>query len=228
MSQRLFAALFVNRTSIGLLSLVLLVGVATLPNLGVISAWVFLLVAVLVGIRRGSLVELGFRRPESWTRTVLMGLVLGIVVQLAFSIVIDPLIERLTGSTIDISALDPMRGSVVPYLLMLLIGWVVGGFLEEMLFRGYLLNRLKRVLGEGRPSVTVAVLLPSVAFGMAHSYQDISGMLSTGRIGFILGVVFVWNGYNLWLPILIHGFLDMVGLTLIFTDADKVLNSLLF
>ena len=182
----------------------------------------------MLGIRQGSFAEIGFMRPKSWSRTLLLGLGLGTALQLSFVLVIDPVVEKLTGSMVDISMLDPMRGNLVNYLIMLAIGWVVGGFLEEMLFRGYLLKRLEIVFGDGALSVALAILLPAVAFGCAHSYQGPAGMISTGLMGLTLGVIFVWNGYNLWLPILVHGFVDMVGLTLIYLDVDRWLNQLLF
>jgi hypothetical protein len=121
-----------------------------------------------------------------------------------------------------------MRGHLSNYLIMLAIGWVVGGFLEEMLFRGYLLKRIRLVLGESPGAVAVAVLLPAVAFGLAHSYQDIAGMISTGLIGALFGAVFVWERGNLWLPIMVHGFTNVTGITLIYLSGDKVLSKLLF
>ena len=139
----------------------------------------------------------------------------------------DPLIERWTGTPVDVSSLDGMRGHLGNYLLMLVLGWVVGGFLEEMLFRGYLLKRIRLVLGESPLATALAILLPAVAFGMAHAYQDTAGMLSTGLIGALFGVVFVRGRGNLWLPIMTHGFTNVAGITLIYTDLDKVLNKLL-
>ena len=227
LGRRVFEVLFINRASIAVISVILLVMIGSLPNLGVIAGWAFLLIALLLGVRQGSFAEIGFRRPESWPRTVLLGLGLGFVIQLAYSVLVDPLLEHLTRNEIDVSMLDGMRGHFVNYVIMLAVGWVIGGFLEEMLFRGYILKRVKRVLGEGWVAVAVAVLLPAVAFGLAHSYQGPAGMLSTGSIGLILGAIFVWNRYNLWLPIMVHGFIDMVGITFIYLDIDRVLNRLL-
>ena len=228
MSEKISDVLFTNRISIAVISAVLLAAIAMLPNVGVFFGWGCLLIARVIGVRQGSFAEIGFARPESWTRTLLVGLGLGMALQLAFVVLIDPLVEKSTGTAVDISMLDGMRGHFINYVIMLVIGWVVGGLLEEMLFRGYLLKRLNRVFGGGRWSVVVAVLLPAIAFGMAHSYQGPAGMVSTGLMGLILGVIFVANGNNLWLPILVHGFVDMVGLTFIYLDVDRLLNHVLF
>ncbi len=226
--RALFEGVFTNRTTIAVLAVVLLVAISALPPFGVISGWVFILVALLLGVRYGSFAEIGFRRPESWARTILLGLAIGVAVQLLFSVVVDPLLERLAGAPVDVSSLDGMRGNLANYLLMLAIGWVLGGFLEEMLFRGYLLKRLRIVLGESAAAVAIAVLLPAIAFGLAHSYQGSAGMISTGLIGLVLGIVFVWSRDNLWLPIMVHGFSNVLGISLIYTSGDRVLNALLF
>jgi membrane protease YdiL (CAAX protease family) len=224
----IFDLLFSKPATIGVISAVLLIAIAALPNLGVIIGWAFVVAAMLICIRSGSLGELGFRRPVSWPRTIAWGVAIGIATQVLFSIVIDPLLERMTGKAIDISMLDGMRGNAGAFLIMLAVGWVVGGFLEEMLFRGYLLRRLTRVLGNGPLAAATAVALPAISFGMAHSYQDVPGMLSTGLIALLLGVLFVWTRYNLWLPIIVHGVIDTVGLTFIYLDVDRALNHLLF
>jgi membrane protease YdiL (CAAX protease family) len=52
--------------------------------------------------------------------------------------------------------------------------------------------------------------------------------MSTGLIGALFGAVFVWYRGNLWLSILVHGFSNVAGITLIYTDLDRVLNTLLF
>ena len=228
LGRKIFEALFTNPKTIAVIAIVLLFLIGSLPNLGVIIGWAYLLIALLLGVRNGSFAEIGFRRPESWSRTVLLGLGLGVVIQLAYAVLVDPMLERLTGNAIDVSMLDGMRGHLVNYLIMLAVGWVIGGFLEEMLFRGYILKRVKLVLGEGPVAVAVAILLPAVAFGLAHAYQGPAGMISTGSIGFILGIIFVWNRYNLWLPIMVHGFIDVVGLTLIYLDVDTLLSRLFF
>lgn len=226
--RKIFEVLFLRRVSVAIIAFVLLVAISSLPNLGVVIGWGFLLLALLLCIRQRSFAEIGFSRPESWPRTLASGLGLGVLLQTAFVVVIDPLAEHLAGSAVDISMLDPMRGNLVNFIIMLVVGWVIGGFLEEMLFRGYLLKRLKIVFGDGPVSVATAVLLPAVAFGLAHSYQGPAGMLSTGLMGLMLGVIFVLNDYNIWLPILVHGFVDMVGLTLIYLDADTWMSHLIF
>ena len=113
-------------------------------------------------------------------------------------------------------------------LIWLLIGIGFGGFLEEITFRGYLITRLRVILGESSLSLIFIVILTSASFGLAHLYQDWSGVISTGSFALIFGVIFIKSNYNLWLPILIHGTANIVGLILIYSNYDLILNRLLF
>ncbi len=75
---------------------------------------------------------------------------------------------------------------------------ISAGICEELLFRGFLIWYFKVF------SVTaLAVVLSSVLFGMAHSYQGWKGGVQTGAIGLVLAFSYVLTG-SLWIPILLH------------------------
>jgi membrane protease YdiL (CAAX protease family) len=81
---------------------------------------------------------------------------------------------------------------------------VTAGIVEELLYRGFVLW----VLVQWMP-LWPAVLLSSLAFGLAHSYQGAGGMLRTGLIGLLFAVLFVASG-SIWLPMLLHALFDIV------------------
>ena len=220
--------LWENKLSLAIIIAVLLACIMTLPNFGVLIAFVFVILALFTGIRRGSFKSIGFIRPEGWLKTLISGVFIGVAVQLSYSIVFDPLIERLTGIPIDLSNFNDMRCNLPLLVVWLAIGVGVGGFLEEMTFRGYMITRLKLVLGESPLSLVLILFLTSVSFGLAHLYQDWSGVISTGSIAFIFGIVFIRSNYNLWIPVLAHAFANVVGLSLIYSEYDIVLNKLIF
>ena len=107
-----------------------------------------------------------------------------------------------------------------------MIVWAVAVFVEEMLFRGFLMMELRRLLGDSRIGLATNLLLSSTLFGLAHWYQGVSGVIGTGVIGLILGYLFIRQSFNLWLPILVHGFLNTAGLILIYLDVDRYIERL--
>ena len=194
------------------------------PGIGVLLAIV--VIAGLTWLRGEGLAELGFVRPESWLATVLLSMMLGLILALASTLVIEPLTDRLAGTAIDHSLFDGIRGNLPGLLKLLLLVWVVVAFLEEIIFRGFLILELARWLGTGAWGLAVNLLFNSVLFGIAHWYQGRSGALSTGAVGMLIGVIFIAGGYNLWLPLLTHGFIDTFGLALVYLNGDRYLKSL--
>jgi membrane protease YdiL (CAAX protease family) len=53
-------------------------------------------------------------------------------------------------------------------------------------------------------------------FGVAHAYQSVTGVLDTALAGMVLGLLYLFSGRNLWLPILTHGIIDTIGFLLIY------------
>jgi uncharacterized protein len=192
------------------------------PGVGVFGA--MLVIAFMTWLRGEGLESLGFVRPQSWLNTILLSLVLGGILALASTMVIEPLTDKLTGEKHDHSMFDSIRGNFGVLWKWLLVVWVLVAILEEIIFRGFLMSELARLLGTGVGGTIINLAFSSILFGIAHWYQGKSGALSTGLIGLLIGLIFVAGGYNLWLPILIHGFIDTFGLVLVYLNADRYLR----
>lgn len=91
-------------------------------------------------------------------------------------------------------------------LSMLLIG-----FIEEMIFRGFLFRILLK-----RNSAASAITISAVTFGIGHIVNLLAGQVSTETViqvlfaiawGFIFTFVFYKSG-SLWICIIVHGIVD--------------------
>jgi membrane protease YdiL (CAAX protease family) len=168
---------------------------------------------------------LGFFAPENWGQTILWSILLGAGIQFLSTLFLEPFADKVTKSATDHSAFESLRGNLVNLLIVLVTVWIVVAFAEEIIFRGYFMGTLVAFLGTSTPALALNLLLSSVLFGLAHWYQGKSGALSTGIIGVLLGILFIASGFNLWLPILTHGFIDTIGLFLIYVNADKFIKA---
>jgi hypothetical protein len=145
---------------------------------------------------------------------------IGIIV---FAVVAIPIIERFFGEQ-DLSYFNPLRGNLTVYLLTLVQVWIIAGFFEEFVFRGYLLPHWVKIFGkESNWTIVAGSAVCSIVFGLGHFYQGWTGVILTGLIGFILCIAFYFNKKNLTYNILIHGLVDTVFLTLVYADLDKYL-----
>jgi len=188
------------------------------PGVGVIGAFLIALVAAVAGRKTGSFRDMGMRSPDSWSKLLVTTLLYGVVIQLASTLLVEPVLERITGTAVDISVLDGIRGNFVNCLTMIAVGWSVGAFLEEFTFRGFVVTRVQKLLGSTPAAIWIAILVAAVPFGIAHMYQGPAGMIGTGLIGFLFGAIYVVHGYNLWYPVFVHGFVNTVAMIWIYLD----------
>jgi uncharacterized protein len=200
-------------------ALLAVTGVRRQPGLGILGA--LALIAVTLALRGEGLTAIGFAAPASWWAVVLGGLGLGVAIQLVSVAFVEPWAERLAGVPHDHSVLAGVRGSWRAYLLWLVVVWTFVVFLEEGIFRGFLMTEIARVIGTGPVAATVNVAFTAVVFGLAHGYQGRAGVVSTGVFGAVLGAVFVASGYNVWLVLFTHGFVNTVGIGLVAAGLDQ-------
>src|SRR2546430_1374627 len=72
---------------------------------------------------------------------------------------------------------------------------VGAGFGEETVFRGYLFERLSKLLGSDGRAKTLTVLLTSALFGLGHhSLQGLPGVEQATITGLGLGTMFAVTG----------------------------------
>lgn len=157
-------------------------------------------------------------------------LVLCTIVALILTIVAGAVVQSLATSLVGVpdavtQAVDAryqgrfsaVPGNLLAYLLWLAIAWIIGGFTEEMVFRGFLFSRSEYVL-RGAPFAAVLAVLPqAVLFGQQHLYyQGVAGWVANGVMAAVSGLLYLGFGRRLWPLILSHGLSNTLGLTLLF------------
>ena len=203
---------------------VVISGIKKKPGFGILAA--VLVTGAWLWRNGWDFPALGLGRPASWTSTILFGLLLGLAIQLLSTIFLEPWLETLTGHAQDLSQLDAVKNSWLTAAAALLASWVMAGFLEELIFRSFLITALRDLLGGGALAAGFALLFSTVLFGLAHGYQGVSGILATGFVGLLLGLIFLAAGSNLWLVIFTHGFIDTAGILLLAAGANEPLKTL--
>jgi uncharacterized protein len=197
-------------------------GLKKQPGLGIIAAVVIIILTLW--LRGEPITAIGFGLPNHWAATILLALALGIIIQLLSVAVIEPLADRIMKSKHNHAIIANVKGSWKVFLQWMLIVWVLVAFLEEGIYRGFLMTEIANIAGTSRPALVFNVIISSAVFGLSHGYQGRSGILSTGLIGAILGTLFVLSGFNLWLVILTHGFIDTIGIALIALDREDFIR----
>ncbi len=205
-------------TMAAVMAIALLTGRLWLGPLSILAA--VIVIRIALGLRGLDFRELGLVRPRPWIRTLLLGIGCWFVVFLVNGVIINPVIYGLLGETPRLEIFDGLRGNAVFYAQLLLLSWTVAAFGEEILFRGYLLTRVAGLFGGGPRARLAALTLQAAAFGAAHLYQGLAGVLVTGSVGFVLGALYLMTRRNLWAVIVAHGLVDTVSLTALYLGLD--------
>ncbi|MGM0933516.1 MAG: CPBP family intramembrane glutamic endopeptidase [Bacteroidota bacterium] len=158
--------------------------------------------------------DLGLGKPKNWWKPILIAAAVYAAFTL-FVMYVVPHIQAL-GERQDHTHLLALRGNLPLLIFALIMVWITAAFLEEVIFRAYLINTLDMLFGKNLWSAWAAVVISAVLFGLLHSYQGLTGILMTGSIGFIFGVFYLLNGRRIWPLILVHGLIDTVALVSIY------------
>jgi hypothetical protein len=159
----------------------------------------------------------GLRWPTHPVRTLGIGLAAGVFYQFLGLYVIEPVLARLSsGELPDVTMFRPIIGDEFRLAVWLVLVWTVAAFMEEMVFRGWIMTRVAEVGRFSSGAWAAAVVVSSVIFGAVHLYQGASGVIATGLTGAVFAGLYLATGRNLWAAILAHGFMDTVGFVMIY------------
>jgi CAAX protease family protein len=164
-----------------------------------------LLVAVgcgLVLLRGEKLADIGLKRPESWTRTLIIGAGLA-----AIDFVAMYLSEK-AGFRRDLSKFKEVQGNLELMVFGVSYAFIGAGFYEEFTFRGFLMQGIGHVVCGNRGAWIGACILQGALFGSAHAYQNPLGIAITATLGILMGLLVLASGRNLWPVIIGHGLFD--------------------
>jgi len=168
--------------------------------------------------------DVGLRRPARWGRTLLWALAAyALVIAANFAIVI-PIAQRLGWAPTDVAKLGDLAGNAPLLAGWLAIVWTTAAFGEEMLFRGFLQTRLMALFRGGAVGDAAAIVVQAILFGLPHLGFGTRGAVTAGVVGVVYGIVYRFNGRNLWPLIIAHGLTDTVSLVALYFGAAKYMT----
>lgn len=159
-------------------------------------------------LQNGNWRELGMRKIG--LREFAVVLLVFVPLELFMDFVVQPEAAIIFNEPADYSAFRFLEGNAGKFGQYLLYMWISAAIGEELLFRGFAIAQLERIIGKAD---WLNVLHSAVLFTIPHWYQGPSGIVVTFVFGLAFGAVFVkWR--NIWINILLHGLVDTMFLTL--------------
>jgi membrane protease YdiL (CAAX protease family) len=161
--------------------------------------------------------DLGFVRPRNWILTIATGIVFGITFKLVMKTIVMPLL----GAPAINPAYHYLAGNTAALPGILFVMIVVAGFGEETLFRGYMFERLRKLLGSSVLATTAIVVLTSIVFGAEHLHeQGLAGAEQAAIVGLVYGTIFA-KTRQIWMLMIAHAAFDIAAVAIIYWNVES-------
>jgi membrane protease YdiL (CAAX protease family) len=158
----------------------------------------------------------GFVRYRTWSRTLLLGVAAGVALEALELLVTQPILVQWLHKQPDLELFRAVHSNVKLLLVFVALSWTLAAFGEEMVYRGYVMNRVADLFNRTSAAWIISLLAVNVGFGLAHAYQGLTGVLDEGLMGLLYGIIYLRTGRNLAVPIVAHGVQDTIDFLLIF------------
>jgi uncharacterized protein len=168
--------------------------------------------------------EIGYVRPKSWMGSLVIGVMFGSALKLLMKAVVMPLF----GADPINQAYHYLAGNTAALPGMLFAVIVFAGVGEETVFRGYMFERLGKLLGTGTGATVAVVLLTSAWFGAVHyPEQGLAGTQQGLIVGLVFGTIFAFTR-RLWMLMCAHAAFDVTALALIYWNLEERVAHFIF
>jgi membrane protease YdiL (CAAX protease family) len=110
----------------------------------------------------------------------------------------------------DMSGYAYLKDNVGMLILSLVGVYIVSSFGEEVIYRGFLINRISQMGLDTKKMQWLAVIISSLIFGFVHYEWGAMGIAQTTLMGLALAICYIKLKRRLWILILAHAYMDTI------------------
>ncbi len=168
--------------------------------------------------------EIGYVRPKSWIGSLVVGIAVGVV----FKFLLKAIVMPLLGADPINQAYHYLAGNPTAAAPLVFQMIITAGFGEETFFRGYMFERLGKLLGQGLGAKIVTVLATSIIFAALHYFeQGLAGAQQATITGLVFGTIFAVTG-RIWMLMVAHAAFDLTALAIIYWNLEAAVAHFVF
>ncbi|MEM8486557.1 MAG: type II CAAX endopeptidase family protein [Bacteroidota bacterium] len=203
-----------------LYSLLAIAAIVVFPHLGLIPNFGYtiplLLVVWLVLKQNGEkFSDIGFRFKPLTLKAVLIGSGAAVAILSIMQGLVFPLLELFVElEEEDLGLYDIIRENKIQLLIMIVMGWLIGGFYEEIVFHGFIFTRLEKMI-PGQYTTVLSFVIACLLFGAYHLQMGAAGAFNALVVGMVYQGLFLYFKRDLWASIICHGVYNTLVMTLI-------------
>ena len=205
-----------------LLTLFAIAFVVLIPHSGVIpipfgySIPVLIFIWLFLKRSKENFSSIGFSFNRFEVKSVLIGTVTAILLFSFLNWVFFPLLVKIIPLPLaNLGDIAKVKGNPGFYIFILAMGWVIGGFYEEIVFHGFIFTRLEKLI-PGKYTLVIAFLLCNVIFALYHLQLGSQGVINAFVAGCVYHALMLRYKRNMWYAIICHAVFDSIALTFIY------------
>jgi len=157
--------------------------------------------------------DVGLALPSSWSVAIAWAAA-WTALMLAYSPFADWMATKLFVAPPTLGAFRAIQGIEGQTLDRIVVAWLLGGFLEELVFRGIVLRAIELGLAPLAPHViatSAAVVVAAIGAALVHWHEGPRAMVIIMQLSVLFGVLFVVSGHDLWAAMICHGSYDTIA-----------------
>ena len=179
----------------------------------------FLLIIFYLKRQNKTLADLGLTRKGLSVHTFVVGILSAILWMAFMKFIYFPFINHFFRDYISAyTEYDFIKNNIKKLVAITVAAWVVGGFYEEIVFRGFIQRTTQKWFTKYNASFWLAGLLTSILFGLYHWQQGIFGVIPATLGGLYWTYLLKRYNGNLWYPIVSHALYDTIALAMIYLN----------
>lgn len=162
--------------------------------------------------------DIGFSLKQFKLKIIPIGFLIAVFTLAFLQLIFHPILDLIVSLEYNDAGLnDTIRNGKLQFLIMVFMGWLIGGFYEEIVFHGFIYTRLEKML-TGKYATLISFIITSIKFGFYHIQLGPSGIVNALVAGAIYLATYLYFKRNLWYAIICHGFYNTLVMTLIYFD----------
>ena len=208
---------------LGILAILLILLTGNISLGGVMLPVGALLTLAWMWLSRTPWREIGYVRPSSWIGAAVVGIAFGISLKFLLKAIVLPLF----GADPINHAYHYLAGNraALPGAIWMMFA---AGFGEETVYRGFMFERLEKLLGTGAIGKTAIVILTSLWFAVGHlANQGVVGAGQAMIVGLVLGTIYA-RTRRIFMLMCAHTAFDLMALAMIYYNLESRVAHLVF
>jgi membrane protease YdiL (CAAX protease family) len=162
--------------------------------------------------------DIGFIIKQLKPKSILIGGLVAVLTLAFMQLIFHPVLDFFVSLEYKDAGLnDTIQGGKLQFFIMVIMGWLIGGFYEEIVFHGFIFTRLEKMF-KGKYSTYISFVITSAIFGVYHIQLGASGLINALVVGAVYLALFLYFKRNLWYSIICHGFYNTMVMILIYFD----------